>query len=260
MATEPRVSGGHVHALYHHGAGPLHRLAPEVKLAAALAFVAAVVATPRTALWAFAVDAALLVVLMVIARLPPKFVAGRMTVEIPFILFAMALPFIGRGERVDVLGLSLSREGLWGAWNIAAKATLGIATSVVLAGTTQVPDLLKGFHRLRFPRMVTSIMGFMVRYLDVVIGELNMMRIALRSRGYRPRRLGDTRPLAAAAGTLFIRSYERGERVYLAMLARGYTGSLPDLGGSRGGAGAWGLAALVPLAAAAAAAVAWVAS
>lgn len=252
------MSGGHVHALYHHGAGPLHRLAPEVKLTAALCFVAAVVATPRAALWAFAAHAAVLVGLMAVARLPAGFVLRRMAIEIPFLLFAVALPFIGRGERIDVLGLALSREGLWGAWNIIAKATLGIGASIVLAGTTQVPDLLKGFHRLRFPRAITSIMGFMVRYLDVVIGELNRMRIALRSRGYRPRRLGQTRPLAAAAGTLFIRSYERGERVYLAMLSRGYDGSMPDLGRARGGAGQWALAATVPLAAAGVATIAWV--
>ncbi len=252
------MSGGHVHALYHHGTGPLHRLAPEVKLAAALLFVAAVVATPRSALWAFGVHAAVLVGLMAVARLPVGFVLRRMAIEIPFLLFAIALPFIGRGERIDVLGLSLSHEGLWGAWNIIAKATLGIGASIVLAGTTQVPDLLKGFHRLRFPRAITSIMGFMIRYLDVVIGELNRMRIALRSRGYRPRRLGQTRPLAAAAGTLFIRSYERGERVYLAMLSRGFTGSMPDLERSRGGPAQWALAAPVPALAAAVAAAAWV--
>jgi cobalt/nickel transport system permease protein len=252
------VSAGHVHALYRHGTGPLHRLAPEVKLAATLLFVAAVVATPRTAMWAFAVHAIVLVILMSIGRLPPGFVVKRMLVEIPFLLFAFALPFIGRGERIDVLGLTLSRDGLWGAWNIVAKATLGIAASIVLAGTTQVPDLLKGFQRLRFPRAITSIMGFMVRYLDVVIGELNRMRIALQSRGYRPRRIGQTRPLAAAAGTLFIRSYERGERVYLAMLSRGYTGSMPDLGTDRADAAQWAVAAVAPIVAAGVAVGAWV--
>ena len=109
--AEPRLSGGHVHALYHHGAGPLHRLAPEVKLAASLCFVAAVVATPRAAFWAFAVHAAVMIGLMAVARLPAGFVLRRMAIEIPFLLFALALPFIGRGERVDVLGLSLSRPG-----------------------------------------------------------------------------------------------------------------------------------------------------
>ena len=56
-----------------------------------------------------------------------------------------------------MLWLSLSREGLWGAWNILAKATLGAGASIVLAGTTQVPDLLLGFERLKMPRVLVSI-------------------------------------------------------------------------------------------------------
>jgi cobalt/nickel transport system permease protein len=199
-----------------------------VKLAACLLFVIAVVATPREAIWAFAGHAALLAAAAAAGRLPPGFVARRLVIEIPFLLFAVALPFLGRGERVDVLWFSLSREGLWGAWNIVAKATLGAGASIILAGTTQVPELLRGFQRLHLPKVFVSIMGFMVRYLDVVIGELHRMRIALRSRGYAPRWVGEARALGATAGTLFIRSYERGERVYLAMLSRGYSGTIPD--------------------------------
>jgi cobalt/nickel transport system permease protein len=222
------LSGGHVHALYRHTTSRLHRLRPEVKLAATLLFVAAVVATPREAIWAFAGHALLLATAAAAGRLPPGFVVKRLLIEIPFLLFAVALPFLGRGERVDVLWFSLSREGLWGAWNVAAKATLGAGASIVLAGTTQVPDLLRAFARLHLPKVLVSIMGFMIRYLDVVIGELQRMRIALRSRGYAPRRIGEARALAATTGTLFVRSYERGERVYLAMLSRGYSGTIPD--------------------------------
>ena len=161
------------------------------------------------------------------AGVPPGFVARRMLIEVPFLLFAVFLPFVGSGERIDVLGMSLSIGGLWAAWNILAKATLGAWASILLAATTQVPDLLEGFGRLRAPRVITSIMGFMVRYLDVIVGEWARMRVALRSRAYRPRTLRQIGPLAAASGSLFIRSYERGERVYLAMLSRGYTGEMP---------------------------------
>ncbi len=210
-----------------------------MKLAACLLFVVAVVATPREAMWAFAGHGALLAAAAAAGRLPPGFVGRRMLIEIPFLLFALALPFLGRGERIDVLWFSVSREGLWGAWNILAKATLGAGAAVVLAGTTQVPELLRGFERLGMPRVFVSIMGFMVRYLDVVIGDLQRMRIALRSRGYDPRWIGEARALASTAGTLFIRSYERGERVYLAMLSRGFTGAMPDVGGGRAPARHW---------------------
>jgi cobalt/nickel transport system permease protein len=101
-------------------------------------------------------------------------------------------------------------------------------------------------------------MGFMVRYLDVVIGDLNRMRVALRSRGYAPRRIREAGALAATAGTLFIRSYERGERVYLAMLARGYSGSMPDTEEGRAGGAEWAAAAALAAAAGSVAIVAWV--
>lgn len=250
------MSGGHVHALYRHGAGPLHRMHPEVKIAATLLFVITVVATPRHAVWAFGVHAAIVVGLMAAGRLPPRFVARRLLVALPFVLFAAFLPFLGGGARIEALGISLSEEGLWAAWNVLAKALIGASASIVLAATTQVPDILTGLTRLKAPRVIVSIMGFMVRYLDVVIGEFGRMRVALRSRGFAPRRIRDARPLAATLGTLFVRSYERGERVYLAMLGRGYAGAMPVIPGSVGGVALqWAAAAgLVALAAATAAA------
>ena len=139
-----------------------------MKLAATLLFVVAVVATPREAFWAFGAHAALVAAAAAAGRLPPGFLLRRLLIEAPFLLFAVFLPFVGRGERLEVIGLSLSHEGLWAAWNIVAKATLGAAASVILAATTRVPDLLKGFARLHFPRVLTAMMGFMVRYLDVV--------------------------------------------------------------------------------------------
>lgn len=221
-----------------------------MKLAATVAFVLAVVATPREAFWAFGVHAAVVVGAAAAGRLPPGFLLRRLLIEIPFLLFAVFLPFLGSGERIEVLGMSLSRQGLWAAWNIVAKATLGAAASVILAATTRVPDLLKAFARLHFPRVLTAMMGFMVRYLDVVIGELGRMRTALRSRAYRPRWIGEARALAAVAGTLFVRSYERGERVYLAMQARGYRGVMPELEAAAAPTRQWaGAGAVVALAA-----------
>jgi cobalt/nickel transport system permease protein len=69
-----------------------------------------------------------------------------------------------------------------------------------------------------------QIMGFMVRYLDVVGDELARMRVALASRGFTPRDPRHWPVIARSAGALFIRSYERGERVHLAMVSRGYDG------------------------------------
>ena len=99
-----------------------------------------------------------------------------------------------------------------------------MAASIVLAATTPVAELLRGLERLRVPRVLVAIAGFMVRYLDVIAGEVRRMRVARLSRGHDPRWIWQARAVAASAGTLFIRSYERGERVHLAMLSRGYAG------------------------------------
>ena len=105
-------------------------------------------------------------------------------------------------------GFNLSADGLLAAWNIIAKATIGLSVSVVLASTTQMADLLRGLDRLHVPRVITAIAGFMVRYLDVITGEMRRMKIARESRGYDPRWLWQVRALASSAGTLFIRSFE----------------------------------------------------
>jgi cobalt/nickel transport system permease protein len=67
----------------------------------------------------------------------------------------------------------------------------------------------------------------MVRYLDVVTGEMHRMRIAAEARGFSARNPRHWPVLARSTGALFIRSYERGERIHLAMLSRGYAGRMP---------------------------------
>jgi cobalt/nickel transport system permease protein len=221
------VSGTHTHVLTVHGHGSVHHLPAHIKLVATLAFVMAVVLTPRGQFWAFGVHALLLTAAIVMAEIPLTFLLRRVAIEIPFVLFAVFLPFLGGGPRVDFAGLSLSQEGLWGAWNIVAKGTLGVSASVILVSTTEVPHLLRGLERLRVPAVMVAIAGFMVRYLDVIGGELRRMRTAMSARGYDPRWIGQTKALATAGGALFIRSYERGERVHQAMLARGFSGWMP---------------------------------
>ena len=221
-----------------HGAGPtpaplppgdsrLHRVPPETRWRPPSSFVLVVVATPREAFWAFG--------LLRRSCWPASPAVGRCRsasrapagIEVPFVAFALLLPFVGRGERVEVLGLSLSVAGLWAAWNILVKGTLGVATSVLLAATTPVPDLLRGLERLRMPRLLVPIAWFMVRYGDVIADEMRRMRIAGSRAGYDARWIWQARAVAASAGALFVRSYERGERVYLAMLSRGYDGAMP---------------------------------
>jgi cobalt/nickel transport system permease protein len=223
------VGAGHTHPLYVHEHSRVHRLAPHVKIVAAFSFVLAVAVTPPQAVWAFGVHAAAIVAVIGLSRVPYRFVLVRMVVIVPFLFAASLLPLVASGDRIEVLGVPLAVDGLWGTWNVVAKASIGAATSITLAATTEVPRLLKGFDRLRVPPVLTQIATFMVRYLEVVTGELQRQRTAMVARGHDPRWLWQVRPIAASLGTLFVRSYERGERVHAAMLARGYDRTMPDL-------------------------------
>lgn len=239
------MGAGHAHPLYLHEHSLLHGLAPEAKLVAAFGLVVCVAITPRQAVWAFAAYAVSIAILAALSRVPPRFLAIRLAAVAPFVLFALFIPFIGSGERVDVWSLSLSVDGLWGMWNILAKAILGASVSIVLTATTEIPDIIRGMGMLRVPALFTSIAMFMVRYLELIAEELRRTRIAMTSRGYDPRWLWQARPIASSAGSLFVRSYERGERVHAAMLSRGFSGTMPGLGHRRATTEEWLLVALV---------------
>jgi cobalt/nickel transport system permease protein len=244
------MAGGHAHPLHLDHDSPVHRLAPEVKILATLLLTIVVVITPREEFLAFAGYALLLAVVAAATRVPPLWLAKRSTIELPFVLLAIALPFAGQGERVTWLGMSLSVDGLYGAWNIFIKGTLGVLAALLLAASTTMRDLILGLDRLHCPTVFTQIATFMLRYLDILVDDARRMRIARLSRGYDPRFLWQVKALAVGLGALFLRAYERGERVYLAMMSRGYTGRLPAPERSGATAVQWATSATVPLVAA----------
>jgi cobalt/nickel transport system permease protein len=241
------MAAGHTHPLHLDHDSAVHRLAPEVKVVATVLFTIIVVITPREEFLAFAGYALLLAVVAATARVRPLWLAKRATIELPFVLLAVALPFAGQGERVTWLGMSLSVEGLYGAWNIFIKGSLGVLAALLLVASTTVRDLILGLERLRCPRMFTQIAMFMLRYLDILAADARRMRIARLSRGYDPRFLWQVKAFAVGVGALFLRAYERGERVYLAMVSRGYQGRLPAPEGGGATAVQWATSAVVPV-------------
>ncbi|MCX4692858.1 cobalt ECF transporter T component CbiQ [Streptomyces sp. NBC_01408] len=251
------MGAGHAHRLYRPGNSPVHALPPHCKLAATFAFVVVVVSTPREAVWAFGLYALLIGGVAAVARIPAGFLLKRLLIEVPFVAFAVLMPFVAEGERVDVLGVPLSVSGLWGAWNVLAKGTLGVAASVLLASTTELRALLLGLQRLKLPPLLVQIATFMIRYGDVITDELRRMSIARRSRGFEARGIRHWGVLAKTAGALFIRSYERGERVYLAMVSRGYAGSMPVIDDVAATRGQWAYAAVLPVTALAVCLIGW---
>lgn len=194
---------------------PVHRLDPRVKILGLIGLVLVTVTLPTGAWSAFGALAAILVILAAAARLSPTYVLGRMTIEVPFLLAAAVLPFT-------------AEDGLALGATVAIKVTISVLAMVILSSTTPFPSLLRGFEMLKVPSLILTIVAFMWRYLHVLAGEVSRMKRAREARGYSANwfwQAASTGPLIA---TLFVRSLERGERVYLAMMGRLYDGSMPE--------------------------------
>lgn len=194
---------------------------------ALVAFLLVVVTTPITHVWSYAAYFGLIFTAILIARLPLFTVLRRSLIEIPFVLFALLMPFFGTGESYELAGFTLYREGILAGTAIVAKGTLGVLGAITLSSTSTAREILRGLERLHLPALMVNIASFMLRYLNVVTDEMERMRIARASRGFEARGIRDWRILASVIATLFMRSYERGERVHLAMLSRGFTGVIP---------------------------------
>ncbi len=235
----------------------VHHLPAEVKLVAMLSFVFLVVLTPLGQWWAFGVYALLIIAVIAAAKLPPGRVVKRMVIEVPFVIFAILMPFFSAGPYVEYFGLQLSEAGLIAGFGLLCKGTIGVLSSVTLAATTPMRDLLSGLTRLKVPTLLVEIAGFMVRYVDVIVDEMRRMKIARQSRGYFERGIRSWPVIARSAGALFIRAYERGERVHLAMLSRGYNGKLPSYSLAIATKAQWVTGLLLPMGAAIILVLAW---
>ena len=227
------MSGAHAIALAGPAGDPasrVHRLDPRAKLIG-LTLVTAVAVSAPPELWRiYAACAAVLCAVAFAGRVPPGALWRRARVVLPLILFAGAfVPFVRRGGAELELGpLTISQAGIATFAAVSAKAVIGTFSAVLLGATTSFPALLRALERLHVPQPLTLIAAFSYRYLFVIAGELARMRAGMAARGYRPRHLLDVGATGRMASAMFLRTYARAERVYLAMAARGWSGHMPE--------------------------------
>jgi cobalt/nickel transport system permease protein len=217
---------------------PLHRAEARLKAVGALALIVAAALLPPAPTWPFAAYLALVAGLLALARLPPAPVLRRLAGLAPFILTAVVLlPFTRPGNGTVSAALQLGgwqlrlyRAGLLASKAVLLKSLICGGCAVLLVSTTPFSSLLRALQRLGFPRLLLAIIAFLYRYLFLLQGEFLRLSRAARSRGWEA---GPLRTRLAAAGgivgSLFLRTYDRGERVYTAMLARGYDGRFRTL-------------------------------
>ena len=194
---------------------------------AVLSFIIVSSSTPIAQWQAFIAYFVAIFLVSLVAKIPTLTLLTRSLIEIPFIFFAILMPFFGTCERFEVGPLNLYRESLLAAAGSVVKGTLGVLSAVVLSTSTTARELLRGLEKLHLPKLMVQIAAFMLRYVNVISDEMERMKVARESRGFIATGIKDWKVIATAASALFIRSYERGERVHLAMLSRGYSGTLP---------------------------------
>ncbi len=245
------MGSGHSAHLHVEGSTVLHRMPAHAKLVGLVAFVLSVVSVPPGEWVALAALAVVAVAVLLSTRVPVRYLLARLAVELPFVLFALLLPFVAVGPQVSLGPITVSRTGIDAAVALLLKGTCGVVAAVAFAVTTRPRDLVRALQHLRVPDTLVTIAGFMVRYVDVVGDQLRRMRVARDSRGFTARSVRAWPALAASTGALFIRSYERGERVHLAMVSRGWSGRMPVTAPLAASPAQWALA-LAPAAAAAA--------
>ncbi len=208
----------------------IHKLDPRTKLITTIAFILAVALTPPNRWQVFVAYFFLVATLIFLSKVPVFYILKRSLVIMPFVLMiAIFVPFFKEGEvagsyNIWLWQVSVTYSGLQVLWNILAKAWLSILGLILLTSTTKITNLLMGLEQLHLPRVMVMILSFMYRYIFVLVEEMMRMKQARDSRNFGGSKLWQLRTIGNMIGTLFIRSYERGERIYAAMLARGFDG------------------------------------
>jgi cobalt/nickel transport system permease protein len=225
--------------IYQEGESPLHRLDARAKVLAAFLLILLISLSP---MGAFGVYGLLLLVILTgvwIGRLRPAAYLRRSLIAIPFALAAVTLMFTVPGRTlwtVPLTGWTVSDAGLARFGSIVIKSWLSVQVAVLMGMTTHFTDLLCAMRALHVPRVLVAIISFMYRYIFVLADEALRLTRARESRSATgpDGRGGGTlawrmQVTGGMVGNLFLRSYERSERVYQAMAARGYKGELRQL-------------------------------
>jgi cobalt/nickel transport system permease protein len=251
----------HVHFLdpYRPLISPVHKLDGRVKFFLTVAFIVTTSLTPFGAWPVYVLLLALVLSAEMLSALGVGYVLRRTTLALPFVLAAVPLLFTIEGVPLFSLRLgpwtaSASFQGLERFVNVALKSWLSVQAAIVLASSTPFPDLLLSMRAVRLPRLLVAMFGLMWRYLFVLADEALRLIRARAARSGLPDEASCTgdrhRPggslawraqvAGGMAGNLFLRAFERSDRIYVAMLSRGYDGEPRALSVPKLAWGAWG--------------------
>lgn len=230
----------HVHFLDPYRPRPslIHRLDPRVKLVLTLAFIFTTALMPMGVWPVYVLLFSIVLSVELLSELGVGYVLKRASLVLPFVLAALPVLATTRGAPILTVPagswtLTVTLEGAERFAGIAVKSWLSVQTAIILASSTPFPDLLVAMRAVGIPRLLVAIVGLAWRYLFVMADEaLRLMRARDARSGYSAQpgtRAGGSiawraRVTGGMAGNLFLRSFERADRIYAAMLSRGYDG------------------------------------
>lgn len=230
---ETLKSHAHIHTYsferYAHLISPVHTLDARVKLISLVGLVVAVVLTPPLYWERFLAYFTLLLILILLSRLPVGFVLERSAIILPFVLLiVLFVPFIGSqaGGSYNLGFITVNRSAPVIIANLLVKAWLSVLAMILLSASTRFSLLLKSLERLRVPAIFIALLSFVYRFAAVLQDEVIRIRRARDSRGFGGSRVYQLKVSGQMLGSFFVRSYERSERVYQAMAARGFDGEV----------------------------------
>ncbi len=210
---------------------PVTRLAPTARVLGTVVLALAAALLPLGAWPQMAALTLLVVVIALLARIPPRAFAARLGPPLGFVLLvSAALPVLVPGTPVMRIGpLSLSGAGLLRFASVVGRALPALGAAVVLVSTLRFTELVQALRDLRLPGVVTTALGLAYRYLYILTDEVEQLQRAARSRNAGAGAASRRRLLVGITASSLGRSFARSERVHQAMLARGYQDAIPAL-------------------------------
>ena len=197
---------------------PLHRFNPSLKITLSLIFLFCIIALPVSlAVWGYLGYFFLLLFLIYFSNIPFSFIFKRSAIILPFLIF------------IVILNIFFKKNGIGIALLILVRSFLSIMTLILLISTTKFSLILQTLSKWHLPKVLIIILSFMYRYFFILIDEMEKMMRAVKLRSHENNKLKIFKIFSHIIGILFIRSYERAERVYYAMVIRGFDGEIKEL-------------------------------
>jgi cobalt/nickel transport system permease protein len=232
----------HIHFLdpYQAGNSPVHRLDARVKFVLTVAFILSIALIPIGVWPIYILLLTTILSAIILSGIGILHVMKRAVLAFPFMLAALPLIFTTLGQPLFTMSIgtweiTVTLSGVERFVSISLKSWISVQAAILLTSTTPFPDLLAAMRAVRVPRLMVAIFGLMWRYLFVLVDEalrLLRARVARSSNaGFPGLRAGGSlawraQTAGGMAGNLFMRSLERSDRIYAAMLARGYDGEI----------------------------------